>query len=204
METKNIIYLGILTVSLFIAVLLLSLYYAQELEEEYHLVPIMEFGKINYTIENDYIQAANVEIGELKLRTKGTFTKDYKFPALIGCIKQKVDGEYKFVNQKIQFQFTQEELPAVKRYRRLDYYYGEPQETKIEPGKEQTYKIVGSIWGKYSEYFEDPIVSLVLYKTEQKEGNPFDFDYSRYNELMNKPCETLENTEDPYREIPTN
>ena len=196
MENKNKIYVGVLILSLFIGILLLSLYYAQDLTEDYNFISRIKLDEIEYTVKNNYLQYSNFQIGELTLETEGTFTKSYKFPTLIGCVKKSVNGQEEFIGQRIYFQFTQGNTADIQRI----HYRSPQQEIRIRPDQKQTYKIIGSVNGKADEFLNDTILSLVLYKYDKKEDNPFDFNY-QYDSMYSNDC-LYGAMGDPYLEIP--
>ena len=198
MENKTKIYLSILVLGLFISILLLSLYYGQEITEDYSFKLTIKFNEINYTLNNRYIQYQNFQIGDLTLGTEGTFTRTYKFPTLTGCIKKEVNGQERFILQPIYFQFTENNPNEQTIY---NYRSPKQQEIKLVPGQQKTYKIFGSTSGQADEFLNYTLTSLVLYKVDQKEDNPFTFSYST-DVIMGNICPGTFGKE--YLEIPIN
>jgi len=192
METKNIVYLAVIAVSIIFALSLLLIYYTQSFDETLtfkqsvsHLdLEITEAMRGNVA----YLVSAKGELGTLTLQNEGVFSQVYAFPNLVGCINLRSNAnaeQQQIGNYQFAIRFMQNGA---------SYYPGS--KIEIPVGRTSTYQLIG----EYASYnvplyaFDGGIIdSVSIYRVELDEYNPLYTDdyYYDYRAFQYDNCNTF-------------
>ena len=208
---RNFIYGSVIAIMLIFVVSLLAIYYTQPFDEDFDFKSSISFSEIEIERSGQYqtydyntgqyvmadgtnLQSARAEIGTLKLKNDGFFTRVYAIPSIIGCIELKDSVDTSKVTLR-QNQFLVNLIGD-------GYSYGDYQIIEIKPGeiKEYTLKAEYNAYNTpISEFTSGNMRGVSVYVIRDKESNPLNTEYDSYG--YSNGCNSLKDKATPEAEI---
>lgn len=200
MKALSGIYIFFLVVGIVASLFVLGIYYTQDFTKDIEFVDSVNYGDIEIdTYENQvtYLRSAKAKIGSVELDNNGVFDSVYSFPEFVGCVNYVNDNTgYDSFSVKFQVQGSQEGSPRVELNRES--------KVRVDVGDRKVYDIYAYYTGygnkRLDEFSRENIESISIYKTGNREENPFEFnDYGYY--YGRKDCYSLSLDDEPEKVI---
>jgi hypothetical protein len=194
------VYVFFLVIGIVSSLLILGIYYTQDFTKDINFVDSINYDEIEIeTYESDvvYLQSAKAKIGSVILDNDGIFESVYSFPEFIGCINYADNNGYDSFIVRFQVQDSNEGYPLVNLNRES--------RVRVDVGDKKVFDIYAYYTGYNSKRLDDfsreNIKSVSIYKTGNREENPFDFNDGYGYYYYKEDCSSLSLNDEPEKII---